>query len=33
MELAWENFGVNFETVSGADSFHHTYGICYQNIL
>ena len=30
--LAWDNFDVNLETLSGADSVHHTYGICYQNI-
>ena len=28
----WDNFDVNLETVSGADSVRHTYGICYQNI-
>ena len=32
-ELAWDNFDVNLETLSGDDSVHHTYGICYQNIL
>ena len=30
--LAWDNFYVNLETLSRADSVHHTYGICYQNI-
>ena len=29
---AWDNFDVNLETPSGADTIHHTYGICYQNI-
>ena len=32
-ELAWDNFDVNLETLSGDDSVDHTYGICYQNIL
>ena len=30
--LTWDNFDVNLETLSGADSVHHTHGICYQNI-
>ena len=30
--LAWDKFDVNLETLSGADSVHHTYGIYYQNI-
>ena len=30
--LAWEKFDVNLETLSGADSVHHTYRICYQNV-
>ena len=30
--LVWNNFDVNLETISGADSVHHTYGICYRNI-
>ena len=30
--LPWDNFDVNLETLSGADSVHHTYGICYRNI-
>ena len=30
--LAWGNWDVNIETPPGADSIHHTYGICYQNI-
>ena len=30
--LAWDNFATNTETPSGADTIHHTYGICYQNI-
>ena len=29
--LAWNNFDINLETLSGANSIHHTYGICYQN--
>ena len=28
--LAWDNF-VNIETLSGANTTHHTYSICYQN--
>ena len=28
--LAWDNF-VNIETLSGANTIHHTYSICYQN--
>ena len=31
--LAWDNFDINIETPSGADTIHHTYGICYQNIV
>ena len=31
--LAWDNFDLNLETLSGSDSLHHTHGICYQNIL
>ena len=30
--LAWDNFDINIET-SGANTIHHTYGICYQNIM
>ena len=30
--LAWDNFDINTETPSDADTIHHTYGICYQNI-
>ena len=30
---AWDNFDINMETLSGADTVHHTYGICYQNSL
>ena len=30
--LAWDNFDLNIETLSGAGTVHHTYGICYQNI-
>ena len=26
---AWDNFDVNMETLSGANSIHHTCGICY----
>ena len=29
---AWDNLNVNLETSSGADTIHHTYGICYQAI-
>ena len=29
---AWDNFDVNLETPTGADTIHHTYGICYQTI-
>ena len=29
--LAWGNFDINLETLSGADSIHHTFGICYQD--
>ena len=30
---AWDNFDINLETLSGANTIHHTYGICYQNIV
>ena len=30
--LAWDNFDINIET-SAAHTIHHTYGICYQNIM
>ena len=30
---AWDNFDINIETLSGADTMHHTFGICYQNSL
>ena len=30
--LAWDNFDINLETLSGANSIHHTFGICYQEI-
>ena len=30
--LAWDNFDINLETLSGANSIHHTFGICYQQI-
>ena len=30
--LAWDNFDINLETLSGENSIYHTYGICYQNI-
>ena len=29
---AWDNFNINLETQSGADTIHHTYEICYQTI-
>ena len=29
--MAWDKFDINSETLSGANSIHHTYGICYQN--
>ena len=29
---AWDNFDINLETPSGADTIHQTYGICYQTI-
>ena len=28
--LAWDNFDINIETLSGENTIHHTYGICYQ---
>ena len=31
--LKVHNFDINIETLSGADIIHHTYGICYQNIM
>ena len=30
--LAWDNFDINTETPSDAETIYHTYGICYQNI-
>ena len=30
--LAWDNLDINLETLSGAGSIHHTYGMCYQNL-
>ena len=30
--LAWDNFDINTET-SEANTIHHTYRICYQNIM
>ena len=30
---AWDNFDINIETLSGADTMHYTFGICYQNSL
>ena len=30
--LAWNNFDMKLEALSGVDSVYHTYGICYQNI-
>ena len=29
--LTWDNFDINISTLSGADSMHHTFGICYKN--
>lgn len=29
--LAWDNFDMNIETLSGSGTIHHTYGIAYQN--
>ena len=29
---AWNNFDINLETPSGADTIHGTHGICYQTI-
>ena len=29
--LAWDYFDINISTLSGADSVHNTFGICYQN--
>ena len=31
--LPWDNFDVNIKTLSGANTIHHTYRICYQNIM
>ena len=31
MALAWYNFNIDISTLSGADSMHHTFGICHQN--
>ena len=31
--FAWDDFDINIETPSGANTIHHTYGICYQNTL
>ena len=30
---AWDNCDINIEAPSGANTEHHTYGICYQNTL
>ena len=30
--IAWDNFDINLETLSGGNSIHHTFGICYQQI-
>ena len=30
--FAWDNFDINTKAMSGANTIHHTYGICYQNI-
>ena len=29
---AWDNFDINLETPSGADTIYRNYGICYQTI-
>ena len=29
--MAWDNFDIYIQTLSGAGTIHHTYGICYQN--
>ena len=29
--VAWNNFDVNISTLSGADSMHYAFGICYEN--
>ena len=31
--LAWDNFDIKIETLSGENTIHHLYGICYQNIM
>ena len=31
-DTAWDNFNINLETPSGANTIHHTYVICYQTI-
>ena len=31
--LAWNNFDINIEILSKANTIHHTYGICYENIM
>ena len=31
--LPYNNFDINIKTLSGANTMHHTYGICYQNIM
>ena len=28
----WDNFNINLETPSGANTSHHIYGVCYQTI-
>ena len=29
--VAWNNFDINISTLSGADSMHYAFGICYEN--
>ena len=31
--LAWNNFDINIEILSKANTIHRTYGICYENIM
>ena len=30
--LAWDNLDINIKTLSGANTIHHPFGICSQNI-
>ena len=32
-ELPWDNFDINIKALSGANTIHHTYGTCYQNVM